>query len=1314
MIDRLVRGLATASSLTAEEILDVLWLSAIHSSAQAAGQAHAGSEPDTSLPQDNSGSQTGDSPVNSSPRSAPRGGNDAGIPLRLGGGRSGSSAGEVVSATEVGFGSPPPIRDALAMPRALRRLRQVRAPSRYLTVDVDATVEKTAEAGGRLMPVFGRPLERGLDLVLVVDESASMRIWGSTFEEFEQLLVQTGAFRSVSRLKLIVRDGAVVVEDPSGTLHPPRRIVDPSGKRVIFVATDASSEAWYTREPWDTIAAWCGAMPVALIQVLPQDYWARTALGEPYITTRALRPASPNSEYARRLAWWAHDPGGNPMPVVTLAPEALETWAQAAVSGTTWVTGITAMPPDPEYAPSASFAEADAETLVNDFLSRASPGAERLARVLASAPALSIPLILVLQESLLPETGVAELAEILSGSLLENTSGAEGQQLFRFRQGTREILQRGVTTFEEWDTYSAVSSYLQEHHLLGGPLQVRLPDPDGTSSLDQTEDPISELHETLVARLGLRAIPARQSFPEGEPTPALGATDPPMAEPAATLTPDLTGYGVSADDVPIADRHTPTATGGRPPLHDYSRSRAVLIGTSDYEFLAPVPAAENSLRRMRDLLTDPLCGWPADRVLVLANQSGPSDVPDMLITAFEDIRDVALFYFVGYGQISPDDQLCLGLARSRAEPTRRATTSLRYADVRRALQYSRAATKIVILDCVFAGRAMTADLGSSSAERTTNRTPGNSAADPADTGALDDPSPVTNLTRGTGAYTIAAASAWVRDTQGLTKPQTHFTKCLADLIERGIPGQPSRLRLDQVFEQLREDLAADQLPVPGSSGDSSGAREFVFAYNAAAPVPAHDQDRQRQPEAEGGPAKVQTTAPLDHSPSGTKELELPDEIWGFGSWLLWMIATRATGLVDRVYESGLVRPSRQYGSVDGHAVPTPSLVAWLLLAAERGLPSDALPQNDPELEQRHHVLRAQVSRALSGEPHIFMDSWLRELAVACEFSAADLEFLLASRDDRARGSEDSEEPHAKLREAIAHSLRSSPQPGLTTPTPSAEARAVRDDPRGQQYFMVQLEPGGFQPGRYITTVWSQRPGDYPVTLLADDQAQPILNIPRIIEQALYSLQNQTSTDKLSIEFILPNDMLSYPIDEWSFNGHALGMTYPVAVRSLDRIQATLASASRERWQRSWQALQERMPIDVYFVSAKSEDYLSDLALNDRHLGSIALMDFTLDRDAAHGFGGAGTKLPTGRNVLQQLVKWGVPAIIWPRLDDDTQRMRRLSELIRSATDVNLVPMIVHEFRRADAMDARGASGIGLLWDDAERIPDDPGMFQTPL
>jgi hypothetical protein len=66
---------------------------------------------------------------------------------------------------------------------------------------------------------------------------------------------------------------------------------------------------------------------------------------------------------------------------------------------------------------------------------------------------------------------------------------------------------------------------------------------------------------------------------------------------------------------------------------------------------------------------------------------------------------------------------------------------------------------------------------------------------------------------------------------------------LADLVAEGIPGQPSLLRLDVVFKQLRHNLAVDHRPVPQSRAVND-AREFAFAYNAAPLEAQRDLERE--------------------------------------------------------------------------------------------------------------------------------------------------------------------------------------------------------------------------------------------------------------------------------------------------------------------------------------------------------------------------------------------------------------------------------------------------------------------------------------
>jgi hypothetical protein len=126
--------------------------------------------------------------------------------------------------------------------------------------------------------------------------------------------------------------------------------------------------------------------------------------------------------------------------------------------------------------------------------------------------------------------------------------------------------------------------------------------------------------------------------------------------------------------------------------------------------------------------------------------------------------------------------------------------------------------------------------------------------------------------------------------------------------------------------------------------------------------------------------------------------------------------------------------------VDGHPVPTPSLVAWLLAAAESGLAPEELAGRDARLDERQKVLRTIVSRAVGGEPRLFKDSWLRELGSVCGLGEAELDLLARSRDDEGYPVD----PQA-LRTAIARTLRAHPV-GAGGP-PLAAGTAMRSLPR---------------------------------------------------------------------------------------------------------------------------------------------------------------------------------------------------------------------------------------------------------------------------
>ncbi|MCY1141561.1 caspase family protein [Actinoplanes sp. Pm04-4] len=252
---------------------------------------------------------------------------------------------------------------------------------------------------------------------------------------------------------------------------------------------------------------------------------------------------------------------------------------------------------------------------------------------------------------------------------------------------------------------------------------------------------------------------------------------------------------------------------------DLGRSRAVLIGSWSFTStdLPDVPAARCSLEAMRATLESDLCGWPADSLTVVSNPERPADLPDQLMRTFAEAADVALFYFVGHGQVDEEDQLCLCTRNSVTESPRRSTTSLPYDVVRRALQRSPARVKIVVLDCCYSGIAT----------EQSNSLSG-SATD------------LAVRARSNGVYTVAASgpygTAWF-EPEGTTDdpPMTYFTKYFTQIVRDGIADEPSLLRLNPIYLEVHARLVADGKPAPTRRA-SDTADEFPFARNASPAV----------------------------------------------------------------------------------------------------------------------------------------------------------------------------------------------------------------------------------------------------------------------------------------------------------------------------------------------------------------------------------------------------------------------------------------------------------------------------------------------
>nr|WP_268248725.1 NaeI family type II restriction endonuclease [Actinoplanes ianthinogenes] len=394
--------------------------------------------------------------------------------------------------------------------RAFTAFRRVRRPGPPV-VDVEATIDATAEAG-RLVVVTSPKWERGLDLAIVVESNGVAAVWADAIREFESSLWRMGAFRSITHWSLSSttdEEPTLTVTDAAGHRHHPDGLYQAGGRRVILLVTDGSADHWYGLPTWNVVRSWAIGMPTAIVQLLPEGYWGYTALGVPGAAMRTVRPAAPNIEAEVRHAWWEDIPDDLspvPVPIVALTDASLTKWARAVAAGAEWIDAVWAAPRDrPADEPSSRTLTPPER--VRAFQARSSIEAQTIARILAGAPSLSIRLIRVLQTRLVPGSGPSHLAEVLVSGLLERVGPDSDDPRLRLRDGVRDLLRRGTTTTQEWDTFEVLTEHLERHAGTGPAVQALLADPSGARALDAEMEPFAAMGRAVAQRLGIDLQP---------------------------------------------------------------------------------------------------------------------------------------------------------------------------------------------------------------------------------------------------------------------------------------------------------------------------------------------------------------------------------------------------------------------------------------------------------------------------------------------------------------------------------------------------------------------------------------------------------------------------------------------------------------------------------------------------------------------------------------------------------------------------------------------------------------------------------------
>ena len=419
----------------------------------------------------------------------------------------------------------PSLREPLNFAQSLYPLMRRVATGNKTILDEVATVELVASENISLpvkicFPVLKSEPEPWLDLALVIDESQSMLIWRHTVEELQRLLKNYGIFRDlrVWGIKPDKEGNALQIFSRMGSNHrqsDPKEIIDPTGRRLILVVSDCVSNLWRKGIIFPVLHDWTQKQPLAVIQLLPKWMWQRsalslgTAVGFSSSTAGvANRDLLVNKKFLReeRIK----------IPVFTLEPETAAQWSQmlvgkadAAVPGYLLPTQLNIAKHPLLKRKQEALSSLDSQQRVERFRLNTSPLGRKLAALLAAAPVISLPIVRLIQESLLPESRQVQVAEVFLGGLLKPKS----EQIIEpethpdvveyefLEPHIRDIFLEDAPVRDSGDVLNAVSRYVAEQMDKSLDEFMALLTTPGTAAQEQVK-PFAEVTARILRKLG--------------------------------------------------------------------------------------------------------------------------------------------------------------------------------------------------------------------------------------------------------------------------------------------------------------------------------------------------------------------------------------------------------------------------------------------------------------------------------------------------------------------------------------------------------------------------------------------------------------------------------------------------------------------------------------------------------------------------------------------------------------------------------------------------------------------------------------------
>ncbi|MFE0378809.1 caspase family protein [Streptomyces inhibens] len=241
-------------------------------------------------------------------------------------------------------------------------------------------------------------------------------------------------------------------------------------------------------------------------------------------------------------------------------------------------------------------------------------------------------------------------------------------------------------------------------------------------------------------------------------------------------------------------------------------SRAVLIGTSRFSSpdLPGIPSVRENLEALQGALTHPTRGLLApEHCRKVSDPTDQAAVGAALTWAVREADDLLLVYYAGHGVLDDSGLLHLGLVHTDVEHV--GFSALPIDLIKRHVGEARAKSRVLLLDCCFSGRAVS---------------------------AMAEP---TNLAVGqldlSGTYTLTSTTKTAPAHAPIGATYTAFTGALLDAL-----AAPAALTLDEIYREVDRALHGRGLPRPqrrsaGAAGSLALVRGPVRTGGATPPAP---------------------------------------------------------------------------------------------------------------------------------------------------------------------------------------------------------------------------------------------------------------------------------------------------------------------------------------------------------------------------------------------------------------------------------------------------------------------------------------------